>query len=67
MDNSASAATEAIKAVPAATAGTLILFGYPLTEWVVLGSALLIFLQLVFLLLDKLYKPWKDKHVKQRD
>ena len=52
---------EAAKALPPISASALILFGFTLNEWVLFGSALLIFLQLVFLLRDKLYKPWKDK------
>ena len=52
---------EAVKAIPPVASAGLILFGFTLNEWVLFGSALLIFLQLVFLLRDKLYKPWKDK------
>ena len=52
---------EAAKALPPITASGLILFGFTLNEWVLFGSAVLIFLQLVFLLRDKLYLPWKDK------
>lgn len=51
---------EAAKALPPISASALILFGFSLNEWVLFGSALLIFLQLVFLLRDKLYKPWKE-------
>lgn len=52
---------EAAKALPPISASALILFGFTLNEWVLFGSGLLIFLQLVFLLRDKLYTPWKEK------
>lgn len=62
MNHEVNTVTELTKAVPAATASTLILFGYPLTEWVVLGSFLLIALQLYFLVRDKIYRPIKEKY-----
>ena len=54
-------AIEAVKAAPAVTTGGLILFGVPLSDWVLMGSALLIVLQIIFLVRDKIWKPWKDK------
>ena len=62
MQHDVNSATELAKAVPAMTASTLILFGYPLTEWVVLGSFLLIALQLFFLVRDKIYRPLKERY-----
>lgn len=44
------------------TASTLILFGYQLTEWAVLGSFLLIALQLFFIVRDKIYRPLKERY-----
>ena len=61
MNHKVDATLELAKASPALTATSLILFGYPLTEWVVLGSFVLIALQLFFIVRDKLYQPWKDK------
>lgn len=62
MNHEVNTVTELTKAAPAVTASTLILFGYPLTEWVVLGSFLLITLQLFFLVRDKIYRPLKEKY-----
>ena len=62
MNHEVNTVTELTKAAPAVTASTLILFGYPLTEWVVLGSFLLIALQLYFLVRDKIYRPLKEKY-----
>lgn len=50
---------EAVKALPPVTTGTLIILGFTLNEWVLLGSGLLIALQIFFLLRDKLYLPWR--------
>lgn len=55
---------EVAKAAPAGTVGGLVLFDVPLSDWVLLGSALLILLQLVFLLRDKV---WRDKYVEPKD
>jgi hypothetical protein len=41
------------------------LAGLTLNEWVVVGSAILIVLQLYVVLRDKFYRPWKEKHERQ--
>lgn len=44
--------------------GTVIAFkwlGLTLNEWVLLGSAVLIALQLYVLIRDKFYRPWKER------
>ncbi len=50
---------EAAKAMPPVATGGLILFGFTLNEWVLLGSGLLIALQIFFLLREKVYLPWR--------
>ena len=59
--NKIDSAIEAVKATPAVTTSGLILFGYPLSDWVLIGSAILITLQIIFLIRDKLWKPWKER------
>lgn len=47
-------------APPAAMLGAKFV-GLTLNEWVLAGSAVLIVLQLVVLIRDKFYRPWKEK------
>lgn len=55
-------ATEVIKALPAVSVSTLIFFGIPLSEWVFIGSIILILLQIVAVIRDKYYVPWRDRN-----
>lgn len=53
-------ATEAIKAAPAVTVGSLTLFGVGLSDWVLLTTLLYTLLQIGFLLRDRWWKKRKD-------
>jgi len=52
---------EAAKATPPASVIGLTFFGVSLNEWAVIGSVLLISLQIFFLLRKEVYLPWKAK------
>lgn len=56
MNIKEAAMVEALKATPATAVSGLVLFGVPLSEWVLLGSAVLIVLQVFFLLRDKWWR-----------
>lgn len=62
MSNKIEPIVEAVKATPPASILGLTLMGVPLDQWVIMGSALLIALQIFFLLREKVYLPWKAKH-----
>ena len=55
MDHKIDPIVEVVKALPPASAVVLQWLGIPLNQWVLLGSGLLIFLQIFFLLRDKLW------------
>lgn len=55
-------AIEAIKSLPAVSVSSLILFGVPLSEWVFIGTLILVVLQIIAIVRDKFYKPWKDRN-----
>lgn len=55
--------TESLKAVPASSLVGLTLFGVGLSDAVLIASLLLIILQLVFLIRDKIVRPWGDRRV----
>lgn len=57
-------AAEVVKASPSVTVSGLVLFGVPLSEWVIIGSAVLVVLQVFFLLRDKW---WRDRNAKPKD
>lgn len=61
MDSKIDTVMEAAKATPPASILGLTLAGVPLDQWVIMGSALLIALQIFFLLREKVYLPWKAK------
>lgn len=54
--------TEAAKAAPAVTVGSLTLFGVGLSDWVLLATLLYTVMQIGFLLRDKWYKPRKARN-----
>lgn len=58
--NTVDTVAEAAKAIPPVSASAFILAGIPLSEWVLLCSGILILFQLIFLLKEKLYVPWKE-------
>lgn len=53
---------EASKAAPPVTVGGLSLVGVPLSDWLIIATLVYTVLQIVFLIRDKLYRPWKDKN-----
>ena len=53
---------EASKAAPPVTVGGLSLVGVPLSDWLIIATLMYTVLQIVFLIRDKLYRPWKDKN-----
>lgn len=53
--------TEVARALPSVATSSLLLGGVPLEHWVVVGSATLILLQIIFLLKEKVYDKWKAK------
>ena len=55
-------ASEAVKATPPLTVGGLTFFGVGLSDWVLLATMIYTALQVFFLLRDKCYRPWRDKH-----
>lgn len=57
---------EASKAAPPVTVGGLTLVGVPLSDWLIIATLLYTVLQIVFLIRDKLYRPWKDKNGRKR-
>lgn len=61
MNDKIDTVMEAAKATPPASILGLTLAGVPLDQWVIMGSALLIALQIFFLLREKVYLPWKAK------
>ena len=54
-------ALEAAKAAPPVTVVGMSLGGASLQEWVLILTAIYTVLQLVFLIRDKVYKPWRNK------
>lgn len=57
---------EASKAAPPVTVGGLTLVGVPLSDWLIIATLVYTVLQIVFLIRDKLYRPWKDKNGRKR-
>lgn len=53
---------EASKAAPPVTVGGLSLVGVPLSDWLIIATLVYTVLQIVFLIRDKRYRPWKDKN-----
>ena len=53
---------EAAKAAPPLTVVSLSLAGVSLQDWVLIITLIYTVLSLIFLIRDKLYRPWKDKH-----
>ena len=58
--------TEVAKAAPPASIIGLTLLGIPLDQWVLIGSGLLIALQIFFLLREKVYLPWRKRNARRR-
>ena len=58
--------SESVRAAPAASAASLILFGVSLSDWVLLASLVLIVLQVIFLIRDKVYTPWRLRNGRKR-
>lgn len=56
---------EAAKAAPPASIIGLTLIGVSLDQWVLVGSGLLIALQIFFLIREKVYIPWRDRNVQR--
>ena len=54
--------TEATKAAPPVIVGGLTLVGVPLSDWLIIATLVYTVLQIVFLVRDKLYGPWKEKN-----
>lgn len=52
---------EAVKATPPVSVIGLTVLGVSLSEWAVIGSVVLIGLQIFFLLRREVYLPWKAK------
>lgn len=55
------AATEAVKVSPPLTVAGLTLFGVSLSEWVLVLTLLYTALQIMFLLRDKLWRPYCER------
>lgn len=58
--------TGASKAAPPVTVGGLTLVGVPLSDWLIIATLVYTVLQIVFLVRDKLYRPWKEKNGSKR-
>lgn len=52
---------EAVKAAPPVTVVGLSLAGVSLQDWVLIITLIYTVLSLIFLIRDKIYRPWKDK------
>lgn len=52
---------EAARAAPPVTVVSLSLAGVSLQDWVLIITLIYTCLSLIFLIRDKLYRPWKDK------
>lgn len=54
--------TEATKAAPVITVGSLTLFGVGLSDWVLLCTLVYTVMQIYFLIRDKWYRPRKARN-----
>ena len=53
---------EAAKAAPPLTVVSLSLAGVSLQDWVLIITLIYTVLSLIFLIRDKLYRPWKERY-----
>lgn len=51
----------ALAGAPPASVSGLLIMGYPLESWVLVGTAIYTVLALFVLIRDKFYLPWKEK------